>query len=234
MRFLYSLMFALSVCAGGAYALETTATGNEVNQSLVGITAKIDASNAALTSVINKILACNRDGQLFDSVANTCKDIPAGNTDKMEIYNETKTVAVPLSCNDYQKFANCSISFNLNNYLPPGVTPDSMITSIQISWKVNRAAGKNGCNGAATCPLKFSQSFTMPSLSTTVSSVTKTFDSGSDSSGNTRFAKTDWKVSSGVVTLTGESCRSTNLYSAAVAEVVVKYTLLKVRQTPAS
>jgi hypothetical protein len=233
MRILAYIGLGLMI-ASSAAALETSAGADTANASMLGINAKIDVSNAALTAVINQMLACNRDGKLFDSSSGECKEVPPGNLDNAEIYNETKTVAVPVSCNDYEKFANCSVSFNLGNYLPAGVSADSVISSIQISWGVNRAAGKKGCNGGPTCPLVYAQAITLPSLSTTVSSATKTFDSGSDSSGNTRYAKTDWKVSNGVVTLTGESCRSTNLYSAAVANVVLKFTLLKIRQSPAS
>lgn len=231
MRTLVFMTMILAALATTPFALEASAGADTVASSQAGLNAKIEASNTALSSVINQILACNRDGKLFDSVSGACKEV---SMDDMEIYNETKAVSVPVSCNNYQKFANCSVSFKLANYLPAGVSADSVMTNIQISWGVNRAAGKMGCNGGPTCPLVYSQTINAPNLTTNLSSATKTLASGSDSSGNTRFAKTDWQVSGGVVTLTGESCRSTNLYSAAIANIVVRYTLLKVRNVPSA
>lgn len=240
MMSLFRALMIMALAGSSVNALEASAGADTVHATQMGINAKIEAGNAAITAVINQMLACNRDKKFFDSVSGSCESSSAGDAfsaeslEKLEIYTETKTVAVPLSCNDFQKFANCSVSFNLANYLPAGVSADSVMSSIEISWGVNRTAGKNGCNGGPTCPLRYAQTFTMPNLRTNVSAAAITFEKGSDSSGNTRYAKTDWQVTGGVVTLTGESCRSTNLYSAAVANIVVKFNVLKLRPVPTS
>ncbi len=70
------LLFAVAMmsCAGNLRALETSAGADTVNASQVGITTKIDSSNAILTTDLNQILQCNLQGKLFNSTTSACAD----------------------------------------------------------------------------------------------------------------------------------------------------------------
>ncbi|MBS0232527.1 MAG: hypothetical protein JSR99_03465 [Proteobacteria bacterium] len=94
MRILGCFALGIVVC-GNAMALETSAGADTVNSSQVGITAKIDATNAITTAGINQILNCQKAGKLYDPTTNTCiavdeplaKKIAACTTSK-QFYNQ--------------------------------------------------------------------------------------------------------------------------------------------------
>lgn len=135
-----SLIAAMLIAATSANALETSAGADTVTSSMIGINAKMEAGNAALTSVINKVLECGKQKELFDPMSKSCVQAEVdfstfGLADKydIEIYQEAKTVSVPVpGCYKTGKFSDCNVSFNFKNALPEGAQ------GIQITYGVNK------------------------------------------------------------------------------------------------
>jgi hypothetical protein len=102
MRAFGFIVLSLALSCGSAAALETSAGTDTVNASQVGLNAKIEAGNAAITGTINQIMACGRGGELYDSVAHTCvsvdeplaKKIAACTTNKTW-YNQSTGACMP-------------------------------------------------------------------------------------------------------------------------------------------
>lgn len=76
--FIFVAALALAVAAQ-ARALETTAGAQSVQASQMGLDAKIDASNSALTAAYNlmntkltKVLNCNASKQFYDAATDSC------------------------------------------------------------------------------------------------------------------------------------------------------------------
>ncbi len=61
-----------TVTTTAVFALEATAGPKSVEESQTGLSTKIDAINAATTTVINKILNCSKTGQTYNSLTDAC------------------------------------------------------------------------------------------------------------------------------------------------------------------
>lgn len=130
--------FVLSLMLSGqALALEVSAGADNVNASQVGINAKLDANNAALTAVLNKILNCSKTGQSYNSTTDSCVSVAVDLTDALadkdiEIYKDYKTASVAIpSCYKGGRFSSCQANINLKTIVPDNAQ------GLQISFLSN-------------------------------------------------------------------------------------------------
>lgn len=93
MRIVGCLVLGLML-SGQALGLEASAGADNVNASQVGINAKIDAGNAAMTAVLNKMLNCSKNGQGYSSTTDSCVGLTT-----------TQQTAM-LNCNNNKQFYN--------------------------------------------------------------------------------------------------------------------------------
>lgn len=167
MRVMAVVVLALAMC-GNALALETSAGADTVNASQVGISAKIDASNAVITSGLNAILKCNQDGRFYDSTHNVCidpteplaKKIAACTTNK-QFYNQTteacQSLALPpdltTQTNSNTSLIKAVLNCNQNRQFYDQTTGACVSGAGGVSSMVmEQCNDKNKSNGGCTTP----------------------------------------------------------------------------------
>jgi hypothetical protein len=73
MKFLAMALVTIAVCSGSfVHALEMSAYENSVQRNVAGVSAKVDATLAIVTSALNKILACQKVRKFYNPDTGTC------------------------------------------------------------------------------------------------------------------------------------------------------------------
>lgn len=105
------------LAAETGFALEATAGADTVNASQIGLDAKVNASNAMLGVSINKILACEKNGQTYDSVHDQCVGLTEAQLTAMQncakngqAYDVTTDACKGLSSSEQAAMENCAKS----------------------------------------------------------------------------------------------------------------------------
>lgn len=139
MRVLGLLVLGAALC-GNAMALEASAGADTVNQSQVGINAKIDANTAILKSAISSVTNCGAKDKIYNFATNTCTTV---------VTSEADPVAMPkvnaiTQCGDGNKFLR-------SNGTCSAAMPPDLSTQVNNIIKCNQA-GKLWNGSACMAP----------------------------------------------------------------------------------
>ncbi|MGE3992856.1 hypothetical protein [Pseudorhodoplanes sp.] len=202
-----------------AHALEMSASSGNNTGVLNGVNARIEASEAVTTALINKILTCNNKKKVYASdstVSGRDSDGCVGadsDLSSVEIYKQSKTVSVPLTCSaGSSRFSSCKVNFNVRNYIDGSKIQTG---DIRISFL-----------GYFKSDVQLPSTYSISGPYATSSQVTtarKNIDGDS-------YWATFGSVNNGLVTLEAYNCRMYT--SAKVRDITLTYSYVSVRQAP--